>query len=96
MHIHGKVSCPLNRQVNLLGMTGQTAPIYLQLRKLADLGATITVLDHSRKYERGVIYGGQDKEAKVDSIHILLPYENKARESNAIVRVQSWLKCPEG
>ena len=30
--------------------TGQIAPIYAHLRKLADLGATVTVLDHSRKY----------------------------------------------
>jgi len=78
--------------------TGQIAPIYLWLRKLADLGATITVLDHSRKYDPRTIYGGQDKEAKVDTIHGLQTYENKVRPENAIVRVESWLKrfAPKG
>jgi hypothetical protein len=79
-------------------ITGQIAPIYTQLRKLCDLGATITVLDHSRKYEGNVIYGGADKEAKVDSIHNLLTYQNLLRPENAIVRVESWLKryAPKG
>jgi hypothetical protein len=78
--------------------TGQIVPIYSPLRKLADLGATITVLDHSRKYEKGTIYGGQDKEAKADSIHKLLIFPNKARPLNPIIRVDSWLKraAPQG
>ncbi len=78
--------------------TGQIAPIYLQLRKLVDIGATTTALDHTRKYERGTLYGGQDKEAKVDSIHKLLTFPNKVRPQNPIVRVESWLKryAPEG
>ncbi|HTS06781.1 MAG TPA: AAA family ATPase [Candidatus Eisenbacteria bacterium] len=78
--------------------TGHTAPIYLQLRKLADLGATVTVLDHSRKYDKNTIYGGQDKEAKADSIHNLTIFPNKTRPNNKIIRVESWLKryAPEG
>ena len=72
--------------------TGQIAPIYLQLRKLVDLGATITILDHSRKYDKSTIYGGQDKEAKADSIHNLSIHPNKIRPNNPIVRVESWLK----
>jgi hypothetical protein len=78
--------------------TGQIAPIYLQLRKLVDLGATTTALDHTRKYARDTLYGGQDKEAKVDSIHKLLTFPNKVRPQNPIVRVESWLKryAPEG
>lgn len=78
--------------------TGQIAPIYLHLRRLADLGATITILDHSRKYEKGTIYGGQDKEAKADSIHNLTVFPNKIKPNNPIVRVESWLKraAPKG
>jgi len=78
--------------------TGQIAPIYAQLRKLADLGATITILDHSRKYDTHTIYGGQDKEAKVDTIHNMQTFENRLRPGNAIVRVESWLKrfAPKG
>jgi len=78
--------------------TGQIAPIYAQLRKLVDLGATISVLDHSRKYDAQTIYGGQDKEAKVDTIHNLQTFENRLRPENAIVRVESWLKrfAPKG
>jgi AAA domain len=78
--------------------TGQIAPIYAHLRRLADAGATITVLDHSRKYETDVIYGGGDKEAKVDSIHHLQVCKNELEPNNAIVRVESWLKryAPRG
>lgn len=78
--------------------TGQTAPIYAELRELCDLGATITVLDHSRKYERDVVYGGADKEAKVDSIHNLQTTDNPHRPQNMVVRVESWLKryAPKG
>jgi hypothetical protein len=78
--------------------TGQIAPIYLQLRKLADLGATITILDHSRKYDKSTIYGGQDNEAKADSIHNLSVFLNKIRPNNSIVRVETWLKraAPQG
>ena len=78
--------------------TGEIAPIYAQLRRLVDLGATITVLDHSRKYDAHTIYGGQDKEAKVDTIHNLETFENRLRPENTIVRVDSWLKrfAPRG
>jgi hypothetical protein len=72
--------------------TGQIAPIYSHLRTLADLGATITILDHSRKYNADVIYGGQDKEAKSDTIHNLQIFDNPIQPQNAIVRVESWLK----
>lgn len=79
-------------------LTRQIAPIYLQFRKLADLGATIAILDHSRKYEKSTIYGGQDKEAKADSIHSLTVFPNKAKPNNPIVRVETWLKraAPKG
>jgi hypothetical protein len=71
-------------------LTGQTAYKFVELRRLADLGATITVIDHTRKYDRSTIYGGQDKEAKADSIHNLQLYdENRA---HPVVVVKSWLK----
>jgi hypothetical protein len=73
-------------------LTGQIAPIYLQLRKLADLGTAVTMIDHSRKYDKNTIYGGQDKEAKVDSIHNLSIFPNRVRPNNPIIRVESWLK----
>lgn len=78
--------------------TGQIAPIYLQLRKLTDAGATVTVIDHTRKYEKGTLYGGQDKEAKADSIHSLVVYPNDTVPNNPIIRVESWLKrfAPQG
>jgi hypothetical protein len=70
----------------------------MQFRRLADLGATITVLDHSRKYQKNTIYGGQGKEAKADSIHNLSVFPNKIRPNNPIVRVESWLNraAPQG
>ncbi len=79
-------------------LTGQIAPIYQRFRRLADLGATITILDHSRKYDKSTIYGGQDKEAKADSIHNLSVFPNKAKPNNPIIRVESWLKryAPQG
>lgn len=78
--------------------TGQIAPVYQALRKLADLGATITVLDHSRKHDKKMLYGGQDKEAKADSIHNLTVFPNKIAPTNPIVRVDSWHKraAPKG
>lgn len=78
--------------------TGQIAPLYLHLRRLTDLGATITIVDHTRKNDRSVLYGGQDKEAKADSIHNLLLIPNKAKPHEPIIRVESWLKryAPDG
>ena len=78
--------------------TGQIAPLYTFLRRWCDLGATVTVLDHTRKYDRDIIYGGQDKEAKADTIHNFIIYENKTRPEKPILRVQSWLKryAPQG
>jgi hypothetical protein len=78
--------------------TGQIAPIYLHFRKLADLGAAITVIDHTKKDDPETLYGGQDKEAKADSIHKLLALPNKIRPKNPIIRVESWLKryAPDG
>jgi AAA domain len=68
-------------------LTGQSAPVYLQLRKLADLGATISVLDHTRKYDKNTTYGSLDKEAKVDVIHKLLILDD--RSESTIIRVES-------
>lgn len=78
--------------------TGQIAPIYAHIRRLCDLGATFTILDHTRKYEADVIYGGQDKEAKADTIHNFVLHENKVRKERPIIRVESWLKryAPHG
>lgn len=79
-------------------LTGQIAPLYTHLRKLVDLGATVSVLDHTRKYEKSTTYGGQDKEAKADSIHKLMVYEKTLESHNVVVRVESWLKrfAPKG
>lgn len=71
-------------------LTGQTAAKFLELRKLADMGATIVIIDHSRKYDKKILYGGKDKEAKVDSIHTLMLCEGNF--SNPVVVVESWLK----
>ena len=78
--------------------TGQIAPIYAHIRRLCDLGATVTVLDHTRKYTPDIIYGGQDKEAKADTIHNFVVHENKVKPENPILRVESWLKryAPQG
>jgi len=72
--------------------TGQIAPLYTFLRRWCDLGATVTVLDHTRKYDGDIIYGGQDKEAKADTIHNFVIHENKIKPEKPILRVQSWLK----
>jgi len=71
-------------------LTGQTAYKFVELRRLADLGATITVIDHTRKYDRSIVYGGQDKEAKADSIHNLQLYDDN--RAHPVVLVRSWLK----
>jgi hypothetical protein len=80
--------------------TGQIAPIYASIRRLCDLGATVTVLDHTRKYDKEVIYGGQDKEAKVDTIHnfVLRDQDKAVRPENPTLRITSWLKryAPQG
>ena len=78
--------------------TGQIAPLYTFLRRWCDLGATVTVLDHTRKYTKDIIYGGQDKEAKADTIHNFVVHENKVKPENPILRVESWLKryAPQG
>jgi AAA domain len=78
--------------------TGQTAPTYIFLRKLADLGATIVIIDHSLKYEPDVIYGSADKRAKSDTIHYLEVMENTVSPENPIVTVVSTLKrnTPKG
>jgi len=72
--------------------TGQIAPIDTHIRRLCDLGATVTVLDHTRKYTKDIIYGGQDKEAKADTIHNFIVHENKLKPQSPILRVESWLK----
>jgi hypothetical protein len=76
--------------------TGQTAPIYKHLRRLADLGATIIVIDHSRKYRHEILYGSPDKIAKSDTIHGFEVLMNNTK--NSIVRATSILKryTPEG
>jgi hypothetical protein len=78
--------------------TGQTAPLYTDLRKLCDAGATISILDHTRKYDGEIIYGGQDKEAKADTLHNFIVHKNTTRPERPILSVQSWLKryAPEG
>jgi hypothetical protein len=78
--------------------TGQIAPIYAHLRKFTDLGATVSVLDHSRKHDKVTLYGRQDKEAKADSIHNFSLFPNRVRSNNPIIRVDSWLKrfAPHG
>jgi AAA domain len=78
--------------------TGQTAPLYTDLRKLCDAGATISILDHTRKYDGEIIYGGQDKEAKADTLHNFIVHKNTTRPEKPILRVKSWLKryAPEG
>jgi len=78
--------------------TGHIAPIYAHIRRLCDLGATVTILDHTRKYTPDIIYGGQDKEAKADTIHNFVLHENRVHPENPILRVESWLKryAPQG
>jgi AAA domain len=78
--------------------TGQTTPLYTDVRKICDTGASVSILDHTRKYEEGTIYGGQDKEAKADTLHNFIVHKNKIRPERPILRVQSWLKryAPEG
>jgi AAA domain len=72
--------------------TGQIAPNYAHIRKLADLRAAVTVIDHTRKDDPHTLYGGEDKEAKVDSIHKLLKPKDKTTLQNPIIQVKTWLK----
>ena len=72
--------------------TGQIAPVFARIRKLVDLGATVTILDHSKKYDSGILFGGADKEAKSDTIHNIQIFENQVRPQNPIVSVDSRLK----
>jgi KaiC/GvpD/RAD55 family RecA-like ATPase len=73
-------------------MTGQIAPIYAAIRRLTDLGATCTVLDHTRKDDPHTLYGGLDKIAKCDSYHNLILHPNPSMPGNPIIQVDSWLK----
>jgi hypothetical protein len=70
---------------------GDVAPIYASFRRLSDLGATCTILDHTKKYEN-TLYGAADKTAKADSRHGLTVFDNPLRRHNKIVRVDTWLK----
>jgi hypothetical protein len=78
--------------------TGQIAPVFARIRKLVDLGATVTVLDHAKKYDGGILYGGADKVAKSDTIHNIRIFESQIDQQNPIVTVDSRLKrySPEG
>jgi hypothetical protein len=78
--------------------TGQIAPIYDCIRRLVDLGATVIVLDHTRKYMNDIIYGAGAKEAKVDVIHVFILHENNVRPDQPVIQVESWLKrhAPKG
>jgi hypothetical protein len=62
----------------------------MELRKLADIGATITVIDHTRKYDKDTLYGGQDKEAKSDTIHSLKLFERA--QNHPVILIDSRLK----
>jgi len=78
--------------------TGQIAPLYLQFRKLTDLGASVTIIDHTKKGDPKTLYGGKDKEAKADSIHRFTVRKSRSRTHSLVVEVESWLKrsAPEG
>jgi len=78
--------------------TGEVAPIFTHFRKLCDLGATVIVYDHTRKYEADVAYGGEDKEAKADVFHkfIVHPNEKHPEEPTVEVRVNLKRYAPEG
>jgi hypothetical protein len=71
-------------------LTGQISYKFMELRKLADIGATITVIDHTRKYDKDTLYGGQDKEAKSDTIHSLKLFERA--QNHPVILIDSRLK----
>jgi AAA domain len=66
--------------------TGQIAPIYAAFRKLVDLGATVIVIDHTRKGD-DELYGGAHKFANSDSSH-----KFTGPDKNGAVTVESTLK----
>jgi len=66
--------------------TGQIAPIYAYFRKLVDLGATVIVIDHTRRGD-DELYGGADKKAKSDSSHCFI-----GPDKIGVVKVKSTLK----
>jgi len=66
--------------------TGQIAPIYAYFRKLVDLGATVIVIDHTRR-DGIALYGGAEKFAKSDSSHKFM-----GPDKNGVVTVKSTLK----
>ena len=66
--------------------TGQIAPIYAAFRKLADLGATVIVIDHTRRDDTA-LYGGEHKIANSDSSHSFVGPDKKG-----VVTVKSELK----
>ncbi|HVB54962.1 MAG TPA: AAA family ATPase [Candidatus Acidoferrales bacterium] len=77
--------------------TGQVAPVYAAIRRLCDVGATCSMIDHSRKYQPNVLYGGADKMTKVDTLHNFVVHKSPesprpSRFREVVVRVDSWLK----
>jgi AAA domain len=82
--------------------TGQVAPIYEAIRALRDRGVTCTVIDHTRKYRPGVIYGSEAKLSLIDLSHNFVIHKASRKlerhSSSTIVRVRADLKryTPKG
>jgi len=83
--------------------TGQVAPIFQAIRRLCDLGATCTIIDHTTKYSKTNIYGAGAKMTQMDTTHNFIVKERSRPfldfdSSKTVVRVESFLKryVPDG
>jgi hypothetical protein len=83
--------------------TGQVAPIFQAIRRLCDLGATCTIIDHTTKYSKKIVYGAGAKMTQMDTTHNFIVKDRSGplldfRSSETVVRVESFLKryVPDG
>ena len=83
--------------------TGQVAPIFQAIRRLCDLGATCTIIDHTTKYSQKIIYGAGAKMTQMDTTHNFIVRQRSRplldfRSSETVIRVESFLKryVPDG
>lgn len=72
--------------------TGQITPLMQALKRLCALGATIVILAHTRKYEKGVEYGGADLRAKADAIHTFTLHLDGGDVKRPVIRIECFLK----
>jgi hypothetical protein len=82
---------------------GEATHIFRAIRKLCDIGATVTVIDHTGKSRRKDPIGTSAKMTQMDSSHCFVVQKDEstlldARSKRTVVRVESFLKryAPKG